>query len=266
MSTAGHYPTDVSEAQWEALQLLLPPPKWRPGGPGRQPMDLRRVINGIFSVNKTGCQWRMMPTDIGNGHTIYGYFRRWRLTEVWERVMETLRQWERQSQGRLPEPSACCAESQSIKTATQGEDVGFDGHKKSKGRKRHILVDTLGLIVAVVVTAAHMAERLGLVTLLQRYLASGVTRLRNIGVDGGYEAQWLYAWVHGLKQTHKIDLEVLEHTGKGFQVVKHRWKVARTFGWLGNDRRHSRDDEVLTASSEAMIQISMIRLLLKRLA
>jgi transposase len=137
-------------------------------------------------------------------------------------------QWERQSQGRLPEPSACCADSQSIKTATQGEDVGFDGHKKIKGRKRHILVDTLGLIVAVVVTAANMDDRLGLVMLLKRYFAPGVTRLRKIWVDGGYEAQWLCDWVRGLKQTHKVKLEVVEHTGKGFQVVKHRWKVERS--------------------------------------
>ncbi len=266
MSTACHYPTDVSDAQWEVLQLVLPPPKWHPGGPGRKPMDLRRVINGIFYINKTGCQWRMMPTDLGNGHTIYGYFRRWRLTGVWQQVMDTLRQWERQSLGRLPEPSACCADSQSIKTATQHEDVGFDGHKKIKGRKRHILVDTLGLIVAVVVTAANADDRDGLVTLLQRYFASGVKRLRKIWVDGGYEAQWLWAWVRRLKRTHKVDLEVVEHTGQGFQVVKHRWKVERTFAWLLNDRRHSRDYETLTASSEAMIQISMIRLLLKRLA
>jgi putative transposase len=118
----------------------------------------------------------------------------------------------------------------------------------------------------VVVTAANLDDRLGLVTLLQRYFAPGVTRLRKIWVDGGYEAQWLCDWVRGLKQTHKVDLEVVEHTGKGFQVVKHRWKVERTFGWLGNDRRHSRAYEVLTANSEAMIQISMIRLLLKRLA
>src|SRR5215831_1603534 len=180
MSTVGHYPTDVSDAQWEALQLLLPPLKWRPGGPGRKPMDLRCVINGIFYVNKTGCQWRMIPTNIGNAHTIYGYFRCWRREGVWGRVIDTLRQWERQSQGRLPEPSACCADSQSIKTATQAEDVGFDGHKKSKGRKRHLVVDTLGLLVAVVVTAAHRDDRLGLVTLWQRYFASGVTRLRNI--------------------------------------------------------------------------------------
>jgi putative transposase len=266
MRTVGHYPTDVNDAQWEVLQLGLPSPTWRPGGPGRPPMDRRRVINGIVYVNKTGCQWRMMPTDIGNAPTIYGYFRRWRLTGVWERVMDTLRQWERQSQGRLPEPSACCVDSQSIKTATQGEDVGFEGHQKSKGRKRHLVVDTLGLLVAVVVTAAHRDDRLGLVTLLQRYCASGVTRLRTIWVDGGYEAQWLYDWVRSLQPTHKIDLEVVEHTGKGLHVVKHRWKVARTFAWLLNDRRHSRDYEVLTANSEAMIQISMIRLLLKRLA
>jgi putative transposase len=266
MSTVGHYPTDVSDAQWEALQLLLPPPKWRPGGPGRQPMALRCVINGICYVNKTGCQWRMIPTHIGNAHTIYGYFRRWRREGIWGRVMDTRRQWERQSQGRRPEPSACCADSQSIKPATQAEDVGFDGHKQSKGRKRHIVVDTLGLIVAVVVTAANMDDRLGLGTLLQRYCASGVTRLRKIWVDGGYEAQWLCDWVRGLKQTHKSALEVVEHTGKGCQVVKHRWKVERTLAWLLNDRRHSRDYETLTASSEAMLQISMIRLLLKRLA
>jgi transposase len=229
-------------------------------------MDLRLVINGIFYVNKTGCQWRMMPTDIGNGHTIYGYFRRWRREGIWAQVMDTLHQWERQSQGRLPEPSACCADSQSIKTATQHEDIGFDGNKKIKGRKRHILVATLGLIVAVVVTAANTDDRLGLVLLLQRYFASGVKRLRKLWVDGGYQAQWLCDWVRRLKRTHKVALEVVEHTGKGFQVVKHRWKVERTFAWLLNDRRHSRDYETLTVNSEAMIQISMIRLLLKRLA
>lgn len=266
MSTACHYPTDVSDTQWEVLQLVLPPPKWRPGGPGRKPMDLRRVINGIFYVNKTGCQWRMLPKEFGPWETVYGYFCRWRRAGVWARVMDTLRQWERQSQGRLPEPSACCADSQSIKTATQGEDVGFDGHKKIKGRKRHLLVDTLGLIIAVVVTAANMDDRQGLVALMKRYCASGVTRLRKIWVDGGYDAQWLCDWVRGLKRTHKVDLEVVEHTGKGFQVVPYRWVVERTFGWLLNDRRHSRDDETLTANSEAMIQISMIRLLLKRLA
>ena len=142
--------------------------------------------------------------------------------------MDTLRQWERQSQGRLPAPSACCAESQSIKTVTQAKDVGFDGHKKLKGRQRPILIDTLGLIVAVVVTAANRGDRQGLVALLKRYFASGVTRLRNIWIDAGYDAQWLRDWVRGLKHTHKMDLEVVEHTGQGVQVVKHRWKVERS--------------------------------------
>jgi putative transposase len=165
--------------------LCCPPPSGVLGDQGGQPIDLRRGIHGIVSVNKTGCPWRMLPTDIGNGQTISGYFRRWRRDGVWARVMETLHQWERQSQGRLPAPSACCAASQSIKTATQGADVGFDGHKQIKGRTRHIWVDTLGLMVAVVVTAAQRDARLGLVTLWQRYLASGVTRLRQIGGDGG---------------------------------------------------------------------------------
>ena len=266
MNTAGDYPTDVSEAQWEVLQPLLPTSTWRPGGPGRQPRDLRCVMNGLFYINKTGCQWRMLPKDFGPWETVYGYFRRWRRAGVWAQVMETLRQWERQRLGRLADPSAGCADSQSMKTATQGTDVGFDGHKKIKGRKRHLLVDTLGLIVAVVVTAANVDDRQGLVALLQQYFASGVTRLRKIWVDAGYDAQWLRDWAHGLKHTHKIDVEVVEHTGKGFQVVKHRWKVERTLAWLLNDRRHSRDYERLTVSSEAMIQISMIRLLLKRLA
>jgi putative transposase len=108
MSTVGHYPTDVSAAQWEALQLLLPTPKWRPGGSGRKPMDLRRVLHGLFYVKKTGCHWRMIPTNIGNAHPIYGYVRRWRREGGWGRIMEPLRQWERQGQGRLPAPSAWC--------------------------------------------------------------------------------------------------------------------------------------------------------------
>jgi putative transposase len=144
--------------------------------------------------------------------------------------------------------------------------VGFDGGKKIKGRRRHLLVDTLGLIMAVVVTAANVDDRQGLLELLEGYFAPGVKRLRKVWVDGGYVAQWLRDWVWGLKHTHKVDLEVVEREGKGFNVVKWRWVVERTFAWLLNYRRHGRDYEGLTANSEAMIQISMIHLLLKRLA
>jgi putative transposase len=266
MSACGQYATDVTDAQWDVLHPLLPTPQWRPGGRGRPPCERRRVINGIFSVNKTGCQWRMLPKEFGAWETVYGYFRRWRREGVWERVMTQLRQYERQCHGRLAEPSGGAIDSQSIKTATQGIEVGFDGNKKVKGRKRHLLVDTLGLIVAVVVTAANVDDRQGLMALLSHDFADGVTRLRKLWVDGGYRAEWLCDWVWGLKQTYKIDLEVVERAGKGFQVVPYRWVVERTFAWLLNYRRHRCDYEVLTANSEAMIQISMMHLLLKRLA
>ena len=119
MSTSTYYPTSLSHEQWSVLQLMLPEPKWQPGGPGRAPLDLRRVVDSIFYVNKTGCQWRLMPHDLGNGMSIYGYFRRWRQQGVWSDLMDTLRTWERRDQGRKDDPSASCADSQSIKVTTQ---------------------------------------------------------------------------------------------------------------------------------------------------
>ena len=267
MSAVAHYDTDLSDEQWDLIRTLLPQPKWQPGSGGRPPLDQRSVLNGILYLNKTGCQWRMIPTTFGNWSTIYGYFKRWRQQGVWVRLMETLRQWERRDQGRQAEPSAGSVDSQSIKTATQHEDIGYDGNKKIKGRKRHILVDTLGLIIGVVVTDASVDDRWGLVDLLTEYFADGVKRLRKLWVDGAYPAEWLEQWVRDLKQTHKIDLEsTTNKEGKGFQVVPWRWAVERTFSWLLNSRRHSRDYERLTVNSAAMIQVSMIHLLLKRLA
>jgi putative transposase len=266
MSAACQYATDVSDAPWELLHPLLPKCPWTPGGRGRPPGPLRRVIHGIVYVTKTGCQGRMLPKDCGHWETVSGYCRRWRRAGVWQRVMPALRQVERRCQGRLAEPSAGASDSQSVKTATQSQAVGFDRHKKLTGRKRHLLVDTLGLSVAVVVTAAHGDDRQGLLALWPSYCAAGVTRLRKLWVDGGYQAAWLRAWVWGLKRTHTIALEVVEHTGKGFQVVPHRWVVERTCAWLLNYRRHRCDYAVLTANREAMMQISMMPLLLKRLA
>src|SRR5215470_10997111 len=133
--------------------------------------------------------------------------------------MESLRQGERRRQGRQAEPSAGSIDSQSIKTATQATEVGFDGGKQVKGRKRHCLVDTLGLLIAVVVTAANTDDRVGLIILLTQYFVSGVKRLRKLWVDGGYQAEWVAQWVRDLKHSYKIDLEVTSPAGKGFQVV-----------------------------------------------
>jgi putative transposase len=266
MSTTRYYPTDLTEEQGALRQTLLPERQWRPGGPGRPPCALRSVINGILYLLKTGCQWRLLPPEFGKWNTLYAYCKRWRRAGVWADLREALRQRERQRQGRQPEPSAGSVDSQSIKTAPQGSAVGFDGGKKVKGRKRPLVVDTLGLIIAVVVTAANTEDRLGLVALLTQYFTGSVKRLRQLWVAGGYQAEWLAIWVRDVKPTHKINLEVTGKEGQGFQVIPWRWAVERTFAWLLNDRRHSRDYETLTANSEAMIQISMIRLLLNRLA
>jgi putative transposase len=224
------------------------------------------VLKGILYLLKTGWQWRMLPWEFGKWNTVYAYFKRWREMGGWAKLREALRQCERRRQGRQAEPSAGSVDSQSINTATQATEVGCDGGKQVKGRKRHLWVDTLGLRIAVVVTAANTDDRGGFMVLLTRYLVGGVKRLRKLWVDGGYQAQWLAQWVSDLKHTHKIGLEVTGKAGKGFQVIPWRWAVERTFAWLLNDRRHSRDYERLTTNREAMIQLSMIRLLLNRLA
>ena len=266
MSTMPYDPTDLTEAQWTLLWARLPARKGRPGGPGRPPCELRQVLNGIFSLLKTGGPWRMVPREFGKWTTSYAYFKAWREMGVWTKLMEALRQQERRRQGRQADPSAGSGDRQSIKTATQTTEVGFDGGKQGKGRKRHLFVDTLGWLIAVVLTAANLDDRVGWLALLTHYFLGGVRRLRKLWVEGGYQAEGLTQGGRDLKQTYKIDLEVRSHDGPGFQVVPWRWVVERTFAWLLNDRRHSRDYERLTTNSEPMIQLSMIRLLLKRLA
>jgi putative transposase len=208
----------------------------------------------------------MLPREFGKWHTLYAYFKRWREPGGWATLMAALRQRERRGQGRQAEPSAGSVESQGIQTVTHATEGGVDGGKQGKGRKRPPLVDTLGLLIAVVVTAATTDDRGGLLSLFTRSFGGGVRRLRELWVDGGSQAEWLAQWVRDLKHTDKVDLEGTGHDGQGFQVVPWRWAVERTFAWLLTDRRQSREYERLTTKSEAMIQLSMIRILLKRLA
>ncbi len=261
------YPTDMTDSRWKLIRSLIPKPKSGPGKPGRPASDMRTVVNGIFYANKTGCRWRMLPREFGKWQTVCGFFNNWSKTGVWREVMETLARKERTRRGRKAEPSAGSADSQSLKTVTHGAtEIGYDGNKKINGRKRHALVDTLGILLCVIVTAADTSDREGLMRILADYFAKGARRLRKIWVDGGCAGQRLWNWVRGLKKTHKVDLEVVEKQGQGFHVVKRRWVVERTFSWLLNFRRNTRDFEKLPRNSETMLQIAMTQILLGRLA
>jgi putative transposase len=193
------------------------------------------VRKGIFYLLKTGCQWRRLPREFGKWNTVYSSFKCWRERGVWAKGMKALRQGERRRQGRQAEPSAGSVDRQSIKTATQTTEVGFDGGTQVTGRKRPLLVDTLGLLIAVVVTAANTDDRVGFLMLLTQDFVGGVRRLRKLWGEGGSQAEWLAQWVRDLQPTHNIDLAVTGHEGKGFQGVPWRWAVERTFAWLLHD-------------------------------
>lgn len=259
------YPTDLTDAQWELLLPLLPSAK--PGGRPRS-VDLRAIVNAIFYMVVAGCAWRMLPKDLPNWKTVYHYCRAWRLDGTWERVHAQLVQWERAVQGHAAAPSAASLDSQSVKTATPAAVVvGFDGGKKIKGRKRHLMVDTLGLVMMVVVTAANISDQQGARLIFARLaqLPERIARVILIWVDGTYEGVDFMKWV---MDTYRWILETIKRSEatKGFVLLPKRWVVERTWGWLNWCRRLSKDYEVLPETSETLIYVAMIRLMLRRLA
>jgi len=258
MSTS--YPSNLSDTEWECLQRYLPPQSKR----GRPPThSLRSIFDAIFYVLRTGCPWRYLPTNFPPWQTVFYHFRRLRLKGTWTLLLRVLHRAERERQGRNPHPSAAIMDAQSVKTVEESARIcGYDAHKHVKGRKRHILVDTLGIPISIYVTPADTHDTRGAHCLLAG-LKFFVPRLKKIWADSAYRGQELAAWCQA---TGEWELEVVERPvgTRGFSVVPRRWVVERTFSWISRNRRMSKDYERKVQTSETLIQVAMIRLLIAR--
>jgi len=259
------YPSDMTDAQWELLADLFPEAKT--GRP--REVSIPDVVDAIFYVNRTGVQWRYLPHDYPRWDVVYSYFRKWGKDGTWDKVQRVLREGVRQTAGREAIPSLACVDSQSVKGTECGGDHGIDGHKKINGVKRHILVDTMGLLLAVVVTAASVTDAKAAREVFQRATAEGLPRLAKVLGDHVYGNEGLPEWTAD-NTTFRLEITVKDPTAqspgkKKFKVIKWRWVVERTFAWLGRYRRNSRDYEKLSQTSESMLMISGIQLMLRRL-
>jgi len=262
-----HYPTDLTDEEWDQIKSLVPKPKSGKGRPGRPPgIDRRSLLNAIFYVLRSGCAWRLLPSDFGPWQTVYGYFRTWSQDWTWTFIHDVLRDWVRKTAGRKVAPTAAIVDSQSVKTPDQAGERGYDAGKKIAGRKRHLAVDCLGLILLLRITPASVQDRDAARPLLQA-LVSLYGRLQIIWADGGYLGT-LVNWVKQLRPFGKLRLDIVRRCDdvKGFKVLPRRWVVERTFGWLFKSRRLCRDYEVRLDHSEAMVRLCMIRIMVRRLA
>lgn len=249
-----NYPTNTSDSQWKIIEKYIDNKRSRK-------YDLRGVVNAIFYLVKTGCQWRMLPGDFAPWKLVYYYFSRWKKLGIFEIIHESLVEKARVVNGRNEEPTVGIIDAQSVKnTLVSCEDKGFDAGKKIKGIKRHILVDTLGLVLAVVIQSASVQDRDGAVSVIEKMKESW-KKVIKIFADGGYRGQL----IETIKTKFKIELEIIKrdelHT---FKILPKRWIVERTFAWLDTNRRNSKNYERLNETSVAMVHLSAIRIMLNR--
>jgi putative transposase len=250
------YPSDLTDAQWALVAPHIPSAK--SGGRPRT-TDVRAVLDAIIYLLRTGCQWRQLPSDFPPWPTVHGYFRGWRMAGVWVLLHRALYPLARLAAGRKPDPSVVIMDGQSVKTAEQGGARGFDGHKRVKGRKRHILVDILGLPIANRVEPANMSDRRAGGRLLAG-LAPLWPTIRTVIADAGHESRKLARQL----RRHGWSLQIVKRKQRAFEVVGLTWIVERSFAWLGFNRRLSKDYECYVQTSETLLDIAAIRLMLNR--
>jgi putative transposase len=255
------YTSDLTDEQWALIASLLPP---NTGRGRRQTHSLREIVNAIFYLNANGCTWADLPHDFPPPTSVSYHYTKWAKNGTWRRLNDTLREAVRVAAGRSPHPSAAALDSQTAKAASTGGYRGYDAGKKTTGRKRHTLVDTMGLLIAVTVTAASVSDAAGAQGVLRQVSRFDQPRLSTIFVDSAYHRAELYQFVdQHLGGTLQVGTRPADATG--FVPIRIRWVVERTFGWLTHHRRHARDYERTYASSEAQVYISQVRILLRRL-